>query len=357
MAVEKKFLSSPYIKVKKNDQRGDLSKLWYVHWREGGRTRKKYGNLKRIKDLESRRAALEELRIEWEGEINFNVFKTIYAHLDQKRIDLRWRKKSYYSRKSQINTVATWCKGKGQVTKALLTECFLEFRRKYHPVTFNRRFSDCKTLFEECGLMAIWPDTVKRIPKAKAKSRPARNFTKDDIATLKRAIINKDPKLWLAIQYMFNCAIRPTELRQLQRKHVYIDLHSILIPSHIAKTNYERYAEIPDNFLETVREHIRGKMPIDYLFPSPKDPSHYVSHNYFTSKLRPIMRAHGFDSDYRPCYSWRNTAAIKGVEEDEIPLWEMKEAWGHRSIEQFVQYLRRIGARRKKIYAAKFTGI
>ena len=40
------------------------------------------------------------------------------------------------------------------------------------------------------------------------------------------------------------------------------------------------------------------------------------------------MRAHGFDSDYRPCYSRRNTTAIKGVEEDETPLWEMKEAWG-----------------------------
>lgn len=297
------------------------------------------------------------LKKSWEVKLNTNIFEILYKRLEEKREELQWRPKSFQSRRSNVATVEAWCRGRGMVSKDLLAECFQEFRRKYHPVTFNRRLSDNKTLFEECGLMHLWPDSVKRIPKAKAKSRPARNFTKDDIQTLKAAILQKDEMLWLAIQYMYNCAIRPGELRYLKKKHVYLDLHSIYVPSEIAKTNFERYAEIPDTFISYVSQHIQDKKPAEYLFTSPRDNSSPVSHNYWTYHLRPILRANGYDEDYRPCYSWRNTAAIMGVEEDEISLWEMKEAWGHRSIEQFVQYLRRIGARRKKIYAAKFSGI
>lgn len=357
MSVGKTNTIAAAIVVKKQDHGGDLSKQWYVHWRENGRTKKKYGTLAHIADLEERRAALDALQREWQGELNVSIFDTIYTHLEKKRIEKNWRKKSYQSRRSQIATVETWCRGRGVVNKELLTECFKEFRRLYHPVTFNRRFSDCKTLFQECGLAHLWPDTVKRVPKAKAKSRPARNFTKSELGELKEAICEANPVIWRAIQFMYNCAIRPGELRNLQKKHVYLDLHSILIPPEIAKTGFERYAEIPDTFIKEVERHIKDKKPTDYLFTSPAYPGQRVSANYFSRQLRPILDSLGFDADYRPCYSFRNTAAIMGVEENEIPLWEMKEAWGHRSIEQFVQYLRRIGARRKKIYAAKFSGI
>lgn len=357
MAVQKKFCQDgPGVVVKIQDHQGDLSKQWYVHWREAGKTQKKYGTINRIDNLEGRRDALHKLQVSWSIKLNKGVFAILYNHLERERIEKKWRKKTYQTLVSKVQVLEDWMRGRGVVTKNLIFEYFKEKRSEWHPVTFNRRLADLQTLFQGIGRADLFPE-VKRIPKAKSQSKPARNYEKIDITTLKSAILEKDPKLWMAVQYMFNCAIRPGELRMLKRKNVYLDIQSIYIAPEVAKTGFPRYAEIPDSFLDLVSKHCEELRPSEYLFPSRFQEGKPVGKNYFTRKLRNIMDGLGYDEEYRPCYSWRNTSAIKGVEEDNIPLLEMKEAWGHRSIEQFVAYLRRIGARRKKIYAEKFSGI
>ena len=77
---KKKFLPKKNIIVKCNDQGGDLSKPWYVHWRQDGLPKKKYGKLAHIPDVSQRRTALLELQELWQGRVGDLPAKASTSH-------------------------------------------------------------------------------------------------------------------------------------------------------------------------------------------------------------------------------------------------------------------------------------
>ena len=358
MAVEKKFLSKRKYKVIKNDRGGDLTKMWYVRWKlPDGRHRKKYGKLAHIHDLAERQKALEELRRHWDFELNgtnsLNAFEKIYDYLRATAQKKRWRKKTTSSYISKIKRIADVL-GNREITKENLKDALEQCRAMYHPVTFNRKLSDFKTFLQAVGEGHLFPEAVERIPNA--RSEPARYLMDGELELLKQRILGTDPELWLAVQFIFNCAIRPGELRLLQKKHLYLDEQQVHIPGHISKTaGKARWAPIPDTFIQDL-QHMRAWPPTRYLFCSPFKENEPVGANYFARKIRKHMDALGFDNEYRPCYSFRNTSAKKGIESG-MTEKEMMDAWGHHSLDQFIYYMRKMGAIGRTAYKKKFKGI
>lgn len=358
MAAEKKLLSRKQITVKSQDHAGDLSKMWYVHWRQGGRTAKKYGKLAHIPTLKERRLALEALRQEWQAKVGTNTgdpilpkLRALMARLREERL---WRKKTYQHNLSRINVFAEFI-GERKVTTELIREFFAGWRKKKHPVTFNRYLTEFRRYFEAIGEGALFPTDLKIVRKAKAQSQPARWLQKHEMMLLNREIERRDPALWLAIRCMYNLALRPGELRMLQAQHVFIEEEVVQVPAHISKVNTERFARIPKSFLPDMA-FVKDLRPDQYLFTSRLRPGKPVGKNHFTRHIRAIMDDLGFGEEYKPCYSFRHTAAMKGVK-DGVPMEQMRRQYGHHSLDQFIQYIRQMGVQDLDDFAEKFSGI
>jgi len=57
---------------------------------------------------------------------------------------------------------------------------------------------------------------MEGITKVKANASQAMYFQTKQIQKLKKAIQERDPELWLAVQFIYYCFIRPGELRWLK---------------------------------------------------------------------------------------------------------------------------------------------
>ena len=154
--------------------------------------------------------------------------------------------------------------GNRNVTPELVYQFFDTMKQERHGCTFNRRLSDFTWWFKAIGR----PDLIPDIRRSREQSIPAKYLEKSDLEVLKYKIELEEPEIWLAIKFMYNCAIRPGELRMLKIEHVLVESEKVFIPAHIAKTGKSRFARIPKNFLSDLT-FIKSADPYRYLFPSP----------------------------------------------------------------------------------------
>lgn len=357
MAEEKKFISEDiYIYVTQNNCHQDLSKHWYIYYKLGNKRIKKYGNINRIKDVDGRQRALDELQCYHQylldKEYLYTVRRMLYNNLERLREVKEWRKKTYQTHKSKLDQLVAYAdKRERKIDKELISNFLRKLRRELHGVTYNRYCAEISRWLTDIGKADLMP----AVERKKSKSKPARFLQSHQLNMLRSRIQHEHPELWLAIQYMYNCAIRPGELRLLQALHVMIDEEKIWVPADIAKTGIERYARIPKGFLPVI-VYVRSMPPSGYLFTSPRYPDKPTGVNYFSRKIRRFMDELGFDTSFKPCYSWRHTAAMNGVK-DKIPYHQMKDQWGHASLDQFIQYIRQFGVDDRDEFAEKFTAI
>lgn len=344
--------------VKAVDHGGDTARLWYVHWRHGGKTLKKYGKLAHIPDVAARRVALEELRLCWQRRVDASQVETVVAMLRAHLLDLKerraWRWKSYQTNASRVEVLAAWLKGR-RPTPALLSQFLAGRRAVSHPVTYNKYVTCLKSYFDGIGQSHLWPGDVQLLPKAKRKSKPAKWLQKHEMNMLATAIAARDPMLWMAVRMMYNLALRPGELRMLRAKHFLLDAEVVHVPAEVSKVGVERFPRIPKAFLPDL-DFLRAWQPERLLFPAALDAGKPQGKNVFTIKIRRVMDELGFGAEYRPCYSFRHTSAMQGIR-DGVDVREMQQQFGHHSLDQFIQYVRQLGFNDLDDFAMKFRGI
>lgn len=344
--------------VKAQDHGGDLEKMWYVHWREGGRTVKKYGHLHSIMIVDERRAALESLRLHYQtkvdDDLNGTVLELLKKHVDKLKEEKQWRWKSYQTNMSRLAVLEEFLQ-KRKITKALMAAFFAMLKKEKHPRTYNCYLAEFRRYFEGIGEGGLLPDDLQSIARAKKKSKPAQWLKKHEVMILEKEIQRVEPDLWLAIKFMYNLALRPGELRMMQAKHFFLDEETVQVPAEISKVNVTRFPRIPKTFLPDL-EFIRKMKPDDYIFQSKLRPGMPVGKNHFARKIRAIMNDLGFDESYKPCYSFRHTAAMKGVK-DGVPIEQMRRQYGHHSLDQFIEYIRQFNVNDMDDFAEKFTGL
>lgn len=345
-----------YIYVTQNNCNQDLSKNWYIYYKIGEKKTKKYGNLNRIQDVQERQRALDELQAHHQylldKEYVYTIKRQLYDNLEALREKKEWRKKTYQTHKSKLDKLAEFAEErKSDITKTVINAFLQKLRKEKHGVTYNRYCAEIRRWLVDIDKLDLMPPFDRK----KAKSKPARFLQSHQMKMLQANIMGQDPELWLAIQYMYNCAIRPGELRLLQAMHIMLDEEKIWVTPEISKTGIERYARIPKKFLPEL-QYIKTVPPSNYLFTSPRNDAAPTGVNYFSRKIRAFMDDLGFDSSFKPCYSWRHTAAMNGVK-DKIPYHQMKDQWGHASLDQFIQYIRQFGVDDRDEFAEKFSAI
>lgn len=95
---------------------------------------------------------------------------------------------------------------------------------------------------------ALGKDIFEGLYVKKGGGVTARYFSKGQIKFLSKTLSKEDPELWLAVQFIFYCFIRPNELRQLKVSNVIVEDARICIPAHISKNKKTQYIIIPEAF-------------------------------------------------------------------------------------------------------------
>jgi integrase len=64
----------------------------------------------------------------------------------------------------------------------------------------------------------------------------------------------KNPGLWIFIQFIYYCYLRPNEILQLEHPYFNFDERKIFIPSNISKNSKDGYVSIPESFYKIIKK-------------------------------------------------------------------------------------------------------
>ncbi len=333
MGSEKKFF--PEFRVYSPS---DLSKEWHVEWRnEQGERRKRRTGINQHDTIEARQVAAEQL-IE---QIKREYAPPESSHEEAARqwlADLEGTVsyKTYIAYKGKIDDFFKVMNGQTP-TPALVQEYFRRLQRTLHPTTYNKYREQLNKVFREIGVEGLF-DEVQAI---KSSYTPDLIFQKKHVDQLKQVIAHKDPQLWLFIQFIHYCFLRPNEeARLLRGMNIMLDEDLIYLPGKKAKNRKTTYKAIPRCFKKALCQ-LPPLMPNEYVFPSPILEDRPIGKNTFWRRHRDILKKLGYPKGYT-IYSWRHTGAVRFIKAGGS-VFDLNKMMDHHSLDQTAQYLRQMG--------------
>ena len=185
--------------------------------------------------------------------------------------------------------------------------------------TISKYESNLHSLFdycEDCGYIPERSNPVYRIPKyGKVIDCSSDIYTHNEIERLKHNILPREPYLWLAIELLYYCAIRPGESRELKVKHVKFDLKQIEIPAQISKNKRTASVSAPDSVFDLMRQLGIHMLDGDlYIFGKGGRPGTVpLGKSTLRVRFAEYRRELGI-SDEKLLYGFKHTAAISAAE-------------------------------------------
>jgi integrase len=320
----------------------DLSKNWFVWYKDQGKRVRVYGNINKEKTAEARMEAAEALLIEIIGKIEDLPQPKSLEDQAMDFIELQnWRQKSRQTYITVVRRFVLHAKGK-ELTPAMAQEFFQEVKRTKNPTTYNKYLQKLKLVLNGVGKGPI----LEGIEAVRENRQPARYFQRHQMKKLSAAISCKDPELFLFVKFVYYCFIRPKELRQLKADNLLLDSNQIFIPGEVSKNKKSEYVAIPEAFRADL-DQFRAWPPGQVLFP--------VAENNMYNRHKRILKALGFGKGY--ClYSWKHTGAIQAVKNG-VGVKELQIQLRHHSLDQVNEYLRQMGVWDLKNLQANFPAI
>mgnify|MGYP000211543998 CR=1 FL=1 len=328
----------------------DLSKRWYVHYRNNGKRIRHYGDIKKYPTYSTRMAAairlIEELAISRAPQIS-DIHAKILEQVERKRPF--WRPSTYQQYCSIVKLFFEYVGGR-EPTGVLIAEFFVHLRTIRHPTTYNKYLMHLKQLFNAVGVYGRFAG----IEKVKNEKTPLRYFQPHQIKRLKVHILDTDPQLWQFVQFIYFCFIRPKELRFLRASDILLEEEKIFIPGNISKNRKNQYITIPDSFVPSL-QWIYDLSPASYLFPSPMDPTKPIGRNTMYHRHKKFLTQLNF-GPYYSLYSWKHTGAVAAAKAG-ISVKELQIQLRHHSLDETDKYLRQMGVRDLVHLKSKFPEI
>ncbi|MCP4437790.1 MAG: hypothetical protein GY810_02515, partial [Aureispira sp.] len=225
MLSEKKFSSAP----KLYDQNGDLNQYWYITYRDSkGRKIKVSKGINNHPTAHGRRKAAKAIIQEI-----YNKEKARFYHKPRKKandyLEIRkpsWAKKTYETNKSKVSIFFDWL-GFRDVTKNTVEAFFEEYLMQRKAKTYNSYQVVLKQVFR-AGLKLDVDYLFSDVEKRKNKGNTAVYFTANQVKLLSVHMKTHDRELWLAVQFVYYCYIRPREeLRYLRVSDVQLEENQI----------------------------------------------------------------------------------------------------------------------------------
>ncbi len=273
-----------------------------------------------------------------------------YKALENKKIEIRIS--TYKKYKGQIKVFENYLianklehlplgKLSYEIAKDFLDKIILEKKQS------NNTYNSYLTLFTGFYTLFVKQKKVIENPfedfkKLTKNSMPAAYFGKEIIAKIKIQALRTDLQLWLFIQFIYYCFIRPKELRFLQLKHINFDAQQILIPSTISKNKKSQNVAIPTILFQQIK--CWQKMDKEfYLFGVTEEPGLcQISVNSMKLRHRKILDYLKISSDYK-LYGWKHTGAVNFTRAGGN-LKDLQMQLRHHSLDQVNQYMQSMTA-------------
>lgn len=377
----------PFKKAVLNDRDGDVSKRWYIEYSawdvQAKALRRKYDTtinaiptlderyisarviISQINDLLARGYHIDAEKSKALAEGVFPKVADAYERaLDVKRNELS--KESINSYSSTITVFKEWLQNtryKGLNINQLTVKHCYEFvdelsGRGISPRTINSRYIDYLKSFHNTYMTRNkelkknpWLEVVK---KKEVGSTRNVAFNEVEVDQLKRLISAVDSELWVFIQFIYYCFLRPNEIRQLQVYNVQINRGLIFIDAIKAKNKKDAYISIPPKFLTVLKKMVQGKKSMEYLFPGTQQ-GKPVSKNVMAERFKKYMErvelgvGHTF-------YSWKHTGVIMAYNAG-IDIKTLQAHLRHASLEETDTYLRSLGLIQSNDIITKFPDL
>lgn len=209
--------------------------------------------------------------------------------------------------------------------------------------TINNNIAELSTVFNWFIKRKLISDNPFRdFSKLPAPAKRHTAFRPEQVAEFKSHTAS-DPQLWLFVQFVYYCAIRPRkELRLLKIKD--IEEKAICISSETAKSSRKDYIRIPEPLEKEIQKfHLRSYNQNFYVFGANGYPGEKPTYaNQIYRRHRTVLEQIGAQNQDVDLYSWKHTGAIA--------LWNatqniqlLKEHLRHTDIASTIKYLRDLG--------------
>jgi integrase len=365
----------PFKKARLNDCDGDITKRWYIEFyafdvqqkklvrkrfyevndyttgtQRRGYARRMIRELNQLLedgyhlDVNKAPSVVEETKLE-----TTTLADAIKLALEIKKPSIR--PSSYPSYKSSVKIFTVWaCRNKiagmdivyFDRLRAVYFNDYLLIECRYNARTVNGHVAYMKSLFQLLVEREfIGENPFKNIPKHKeSTSRRNRAFSKQQIETIKKIVEKKNPQLWLFIQFIYFCFLRPNEIRQLEHRYFNMEERTILVPGSISKNGKDGYVSIPDGFYEQLKQSDYFKSGTKYVFQASKGDKP-ISKNVMTERFRKLIKQLNLGSDYT-LYSWKHSGVVAAYNAG-VDIKSIQNQCRHHSLEQTDIYLKSLG--------------
>ena len=365
--TEKKFLFPRLYPINR-----DMNKMWFIKYSTEDfttgkfKSKKYYGCLNLITDKEQRiKQAEKYLQAMHRGDAlpnlqgmkrlmapeqinNFaNILQCCTKYLQQRQHEID--KRTYSQYKSRINFFGAWLAKNnkahlaiGAVTKDTVREFLNHLKGEKH--YSNKTYNDYKALFGSIWQEFIDDGKITANPWRKIATLPdaTKHFESypPHIRQLIAATLPQyDAQLWLFMQTIYYCAIRPhCELRLLQVKHLVHTKQRFYVPKELSKTNTDRIVNIYDGlFKQYTAKGYHLAPPEYYLFTADGRPgAQPVRINYFIDRWNAYKQAHNIPDIYK-LYGSKHTGG-KNLSL-QYNQYVTQEHMGHRSEQSTRHYI------------------
>lgn len=232
---------------------------------------------------------------------------------------------------------------------------FFDFISEKSNVYKNQHLIFLKNLFNEIlnrNLIEKNPfEKIKKFPTTQKNLRL--HYSDEQILKIKTEILTQEPRLWLFIQFIFYCYLRPNEVFQLQIKHIDFDNSQIFVPNYISKNKKDDWVQIPRQFLPELT-FLKRYSPESFILNLSDAPKYSL--RKFRFLYRNILNSLNFSQNYS-LYSWKDTGVIKAFLSGKTTsfAYAIQRQCRHHSLEMTIKYLKSLGLVKNQEFTETFT--
>ncbi|WP_222166838.1 tyrosine-type recombinase/integrase [Edaphocola aurantiacus] len=340
---EKKFFS-PELHSFDND----LLKRWRVEWWE---EHPKYPNGKRcVKEGNINRGNTIEERLELAQLLISDIVKKYSKSEEEPATVLHqalisgqigWRKKTFQTYKTIINVFCEYYPRPEYATSLDVHKFLLNLKSDGMSQSTVKKYRDILAYTYEKALKnkLVKANPVDTEISIKREARSLLYFSKDQIEKIKAA--DKPPQLWLAIQFLFYCFIRPGEQRHMRIEWINFDEGYIEVPGQFSKNKKTEKVFIPNQFLNEIL-YLKDYPNSFYILSKSGVPGpEQIAQNWLNTQHSKVLKQVGIRGRYA-FYSWKHTGVVLCVKAG-IGLKDLQLQLRHHSLDMVNQYLKDLG--------------
>lgn len=272
-----------------------------------------------------------------------------------------FRKKSYSCFSSTLKDFLSWAK------KNMLNNTDVNYLDRYHAQyymdylivdkglagkTVNNKIAYLKTLFnslKEREIIEVSPfDKLKKQKEIRTNQNAA--FEEKEIAELKKIIEKEAPVLWVFIQFIYYCYLRPGEIRMMKKENINLDSGKIFIPAVVSKNAKNDHVDIPEPFKQVLKDFLANIPEKNYIF-SGRDDGKPIAADIMTRIHKTFLKRLKFD-DQHTLYSWKHTGVVMAYKAG-VDIKSIQRQCRHHSIEMTDNYLKSLGLSNNEAFLLK----